>query len=59
MLLIVALQYVHPIVICLNKPHTDLNAAMEECRMTTIGAVEGLLKKTGLRAHDIDILVTT
>ena len=44
---------------CLDKPRTDLIAAMEECKMTMTGAVEGLLRKTGLQAQDIDILVTT
>jgi len=32
---------------------------MEECHLATTGAVEGLLRKTGMRAQDIDILVTT
>ena len=45
--------------VCGNKPRTDLDAAMEECRMTTTGALEGLLRKTGLQPQDIDILITT
>ena len=48
-----------PADVCLDKPRTDLIAAMEECKMTMTGAVEGLLRKTGLQAQDIDILVTT
>ncbi len=46
-------------VVCLNSPRTDLTSAQEEAYMTTVGAVEGLLRKTGLRAQDVDILVTT
>lgn len=42
-----------------NDVHTDLNSAAEECRMAVCTAIEGLLKKTGVRAEDIDILVTT
>ncbi|KAG1672776.1 hypothetical protein FOA52_002764 [Chlamydomonas sp. UWO 241] len=44
---------------CGLSPITDLKAAEEECRMTTIGALTDLLAKTGLAASDIDILVTT
>ena len=51
--------FLHRTVVCLNSPRTDLNSAQEEAHMTTVGAVEGLLRKTGLRAQDIDILVTT
>ena len=50
---------IFPTDVCLDKPRTDLIAAMEECKMTMTGAVEGLLRKTGLQAQDIDILVTT
>ena len=42
-----------------HGPVTDLNTAAAECRMVVCGAVEGLLAKTGLSAHDIDIVVTT
>ncbi|PNH05133.1 3-ketoacyl-CoA synthase 6 [Tetrabaena socialis] len=49
---------IHP-KFCGNHPRTDMDAAAEECRMAVCGAVEGLLKKTGLAARDIDILVTT
>ncbi|EFJ47586.1 hypothetical protein VOLCADRAFT_91861 [Volvox carteri f. nagariensis] len=49
---------IHP-KFCGNTPRTDLNASAEECRMAVCGAVEGVLKKTGLRATDIDFLITT
>ncbi|GLC50089.1 hypothetical protein PLESTB_000341000 [Pleodorina starrii] len=37
----------------------DLDSAAKECKMAVCGAVEGLLRKTGLSPADIDILVTT
>ncbi|GIL44643.1 hypothetical protein Vafri_2162 [Volvox africanus] len=36
-----------------------MESAAEECRMAVCGAVEGALKKTGLRATDFDFLITT
>ncbi|KAG2441030.1 hypothetical protein HXX76_003883 [Chlamydomonas incerta] len=42
-----------------GSPRTDMEAAREECGMAVCGAVEGLLRKTGLRPRDIDILVTS
>ncbi|KXZ56245.1 hypothetical protein GPECTOR_1g213 [Gonium pectorale] len=49
---------IHP-KFCGNNPRTDMDAAAEECRMAVCGAVEGVLKQTGLRATDIDILIST
>ncbi|KAF5841900.1 FAE1/Type III polyketide synthase-like protein-domain-containing protein [Dunaliella salina] len=49
---------IHP-QICRDKPKTDLASAYDECKMAVVGAVEGLLARTGLQPSDVDILVTT
>ncbi|GLC33182.1 Chitin synthase, class 2 [Pleodorina starrii] len=49
---------IHP-KFCGNNPRTDMDSAAAECRMAICGAVEGVLKKTGLRPENIDILITT
>eukprot|EP00879_Flechtneria_rotunda_P028867 GHRR01031100.1.p1 GENE.GHRR01031100.1~~GHRR01031100.1.p1 ORF type:complete len:243 (-),score=83.47 GHRR01031100.1:164-892(-) len=41
-----------------KEPKYDMATAMEEAKAVMTGAVEDLLAKTGLRATDIDILVT-
>ncbi|KAF8069577.1 KCS2 [Scenedesmus sp. PABB004] len=40
------------------EPRHDMATALEEARAVMTGAVEALLAKTGLRACDVDILVT-
>jgi len=40
------------------KPDISIETSMVEARMCLFGAVEGLLKKTGLKASDVDILIT-
>ena len=40
------------------KPDISIETSMVEARMCLFGAVEGLLKKTGLNASDVDILIT-
>jgi len=40
------------------KPKISIDTSMDEARMCLFGAVEGLLKKTGLKASDVDILIT-
>lgn len=40
-------------------PSTDLDSAMEECKLAVCGAMQGLLDKMKLHPQDIDILVTT
>ncbi|KXZ47805.1 hypothetical protein GPECTOR_32g417 [Gonium pectorale] len=42
-----------------NDARTDLDSAAVECRTAVCGAVSGLLKKTGIKPSEIDILVTT
>lgn len=41
-----------------KEPHNDMATALKEAQQVMCGAVEELLAKTGLRATDIDILVT-
>jgi hypothetical protein len=41
-----------------DSPKTDVPASMLEIQMTLIGAMEGLMAKTGLLSKDVDILVT-
>lgn len=41
------------------EPKTDMENAMVEAQMVVCGAVEGLLAKQGLRAQDVDVIVTT
>ena len=49
---------------CLNPEHcgddckTGIDESMEEARMCLFGAVDGLLKQTGIKATDVDILIT-
>ncbi|KAG1670362.1 hypothetical protein FOA52_000122 [Chlamydomonas sp. UWO 241] len=50
---------INPAKFGLDTPRTDLTAAEEECRMTTVSAVKELLAKTGLEPSGIDILITT
>lgn len=40
------------------QPNISIDTSMVEARMCLFGAVEGLLKKTGLKASDVDILIT-
>lgn len=49
---------IHPKYNCVH-PKTSINDAMEEAKMVTCGAIEGLLKKQGLQPKDVDIIVTT
>ncbi|KAF8071135.1 CUT1 [Scenedesmus sp. PABB004] len=49
---------IHPKYNCI-APKTSIDDAMEEARMVICGAIDGLLKKQGLAAKDIDVLITT
>ncbi|KAF6254699.1 FAE1/Type III polyketide synthase-like protein-domain-containing protein [Scenedesmus sp. NREL 46B-D3] len=49
---------IHPKYSCVH-PKTSIDDAMDEARMVMCGAIEGLLKKQGLAAKDVDIIVTT
>jgi 3-ketoacyl-CoA synthase len=44
---------------CGPYPEISIPLAYNECKLAMTGAVEGLLRKTGLAAKEVDILITT